>query len=53
MEPNHETKPGCKYGNEPQNKYEARFLNSMNEHLLELIISYQQKFSVRRKCKIW
>ena len=51
MEPNHETKPERKYGTEPRNKFEARFLNSMNEHLLELI-SYQQKFSVGRKCKI-
>ena len=52
MEPNHETKPERKCGTEPRNKYEAHFLNSMNEHLLELIISYQQNFAVGKKCKI-
>ena len=52
MEPNHETKPARKYGTEPRNKYEARFLDSMNENLFELIICYQQNFSAGRKCKI-
>ena len=52
MEPNHEVKPERKYGTELPNKYEARFLNSMIENLFELIICYQQNFSVGRKCKI-